>query len=154
MFAIEERPPAKFRYQMARSGRVPVGWYVREIQHPTGASGYISNNHADGRWRISADTRPPAQQPGYSTRGEAALAEWQMARDAKVALNSRISAWLKFGVELMPDQCRKWHWCETAGDDDPPDWRGISTGPFQSFADCEASVVSALGELPSHLRAS
>jgi len=154
MSKVDERPPIKFRYRQARSGRAAVGWYVRDVGHPTGVSGHVSKHYADGRWRISADARAPTEQPGYATRNEAALAEWQMARDAKVALNKRIAAWLKFGVELLPDQYRRWHWRETAGDEDPPDWRGISTGPFQSFADCEANVVSALGELPTNLLAS
>lgn len=154
MFKVDERPPNKFRYRQARSGRAAVGWYVPEVNLPTGVSGYVSNHYPDGRWRNSADTRAPSQQPGYATRKAAALEEWRMARDEKIALNKRIAAWLKFGVELLPDRSQGWRWCELGGEEDPPDWRGISTGPFQSFVDCEASVVSALGELPIHLLAS
>lgn len=151
MFKIDDHPPARFRYRQARSGRAVVGWYIREVQHFTGVSGYVSNHYPDRRWRVSGNTPSPAGQPSYATRNEAALAEWQLASDAKIALNKRIAAWLKFGIELLPDEYRKWHWRETAGDDDPSGWKGVATGPFQSFADCEASVIRALGGLPPHL---
>lgn len=60
------------------------GWYVRNVQYPSGGCGCVSNNYEDGAWRIVCDGRRQALgQPGdfaFKTRDEAARAERVLAR--------------------------------------------------------------------------
>ncbi|WP_205582865.1 hypothetical protein [Pseudomonas aeruginosa] len=60
------------------------GWYVRNVQYPSGGCGCVSNNYEDGAWRIVCDDR--RQAPGqagdftFKTRDEAARAERELVR--------------------------------------------------------------------------
>ncbi len=60
------------------------GWYVRNVQYPSGGCGCVSNNYDDGAWRIVCDGRRQALgQPGdftFKTRDEAARAERELVR--------------------------------------------------------------------------
>lgn len=55
------------------------GWYVSNLHYPSGASGCVSNNYPDERWRIVCDRRRSGLgEPGdftFSTRAEASQAE-------------------------------------------------------------------------------
>lgn len=55
------------------------GWYVTNITHPGGASGCVSNNYDDKKWRITCDPRPFNEQPTFKTRDAAARAERDLA---------------------------------------------------------------------------
>ena len=67
-------PPAAFTYSWWRHG----GWYVDNITYPGGGCGCVSRNFADRRWRIVCDPRPFDQQPTFTCRDDAALAEWRL----------------------------------------------------------------------------
>lgn len=60
------------------------GWYVRNVQYPSGGCGCVSNNYDDGAWRIVCDGRRQALgEPGdfvFKTRDEAARAERELVR--------------------------------------------------------------------------
>lgn len=60
------------------------GWYVRNVQYPSGCCGCVSNNYEDGAWRIVCDDRRQALgQAGdftFKTRDEAARAERELVR--------------------------------------------------------------------------
>ncbi|HEJ4407850.1 TPA: hypothetical protein SL557_000129 [Pseudomonas aeruginosa] len=60
------------------------GWYVRNVQYPSGGCGCVSNNYEDGAWRIVCDDRRQALgQAGdftFKTRDEAARAERELVR--------------------------------------------------------------------------
>lgn len=62
-------------YSLWRHG----GWYVHNIRHPNGSCGCVSNNYADGQWRIVCDSRrKEIGEEGdftYPTRDAAARAE-------------------------------------------------------------------------------
>lgn len=75
--AEEATPPAHFTYSPWRHG----GWYVNEVRYPSGACGCVSRNYADGKWRIACDSRPFEERPTFSTRHEAAVAEFEMAKE-------------------------------------------------------------------------
>ena len=61
-----------------------VGWYVTNIQYPSGACGCVSRNYTDKKWRIVCDERRvDLDQPGDHTfprRDAAALAERELVR--------------------------------------------------------------------------
>lgn len=60
-----------FTYERWRHG----GWYVTNIQYPSGAIGCVSRNYADHKWRIACDPRPFNQQPTFKNRDAAAQGE-------------------------------------------------------------------------------
>ena len=64
------------------------GWYVNGVRYPSGAGGCVSNNYADGKWRIVCDERPFDEQPTFKTRNAAALAEYAIANSLKYAFCS------------------------------------------------------------------
>jgi hypothetical protein len=72
----EPVPEAEFVpiYSLWRHG----GWYVDNVQYPSGACGCVSRNYSDRKWRIVCDPRPLAQQPTFATRDEAARAEYAL----------------------------------------------------------------------------
>lgn len=47
------------------------GWYVDNVRYPSGAVGCVSNNFADGKWRIVCGPHDLT----FSTRSDAAKAE-------------------------------------------------------------------------------
>lgn len=51
------------------------GWYVDNLQYPSGAVGCVSNNYPDHKWRIACDPRPFAEQPTFANRVDAAFGE-------------------------------------------------------------------------------
>ncbi len=55
------------------------GWYVHNVNYPSGAIGCVSRNYSDGKWRIACDPRPFEDQPTFATRDDAAFAEYQLA---------------------------------------------------------------------------
>ncbi len=65
---------AKFSYSPWRHG----GWYVAEVRYPSGATGCVSNNYEDGKWRIVCDERPFEERPTFKTRDAAAQAEFDL----------------------------------------------------------------------------
>ncbi len=73
-----EQPPTRFEYSRWRHG----GWYVHTVRYASGACGCVSNNYEDGKWRIACDARAFADRPTFSTRDEAARAEWLLARQS------------------------------------------------------------------------
>ena len=62
------------------------GWYVTNVRYPGGASGCVSNNYPDKKWRIACDFRRVAGGLGgegdftYKSRDEAARAEYDLAQ--------------------------------------------------------------------------
>ena len=54
------------------------GWYVDNVRYPSGASGCVSRNFPDGKWRIACDKRPFEEQPTFRTRDLAARAEREL----------------------------------------------------------------------------
>lgn len=54
------------------------GWYVSNVQYPSGAVGCVSNNYDDRKWRIVCDSRPGDHT--YPTRDAAARAERELAQ--------------------------------------------------------------------------
>ena len=70
-------PPVQFCYSRWRHG----GWYVHDVRYPSGACGCVSNNlYADKKWHIVG---APHATVGFSTRHDAALAEWYMVEAMK-----------------------------------------------------------------------
>lgn len=92
--SIRDRaPPTSFSYLRWRHG----GWSVSNVRYPNGASGCVSNNYHDRKWRIACDPRPFERQPTFRNRDEAALAEWhliqrEMAADAVAKAEAEASA--------------------------------------------------------------
>ncbi len=64
----------EFTYTTWRHG----GWYVTNVQYPSGACGCVSRNYPDGKWRIVCDPRPPEQRETYVNRDAAARAEREL----------------------------------------------------------------------------
>lgn len=62
------------------------GWYVHGVRYPNGASGCVSSNYPDKKWRIAIDSRrSELNGPGdhtFNSREEAARAEQHLALDA------------------------------------------------------------------------
>ena len=54
------------------------GWYVDNLQYPSGAIGCVSNNYPDKKWRIVCDPRPFAEQPTFANRVAAAHGEREL----------------------------------------------------------------------------
>jgi hypothetical protein len=54
------------------------GWYVDNLQYPSGAVGCVSCNYPDRKWRIACDPRPFAEQPTFPTRIAAAFGEREL----------------------------------------------------------------------------
>lgn len=69
----------KFIYSPWRHG----GWYVLNVQYPSGAVGCVSRNYPDGKWRIACDPRPFEDQPTFKTRDEAAAAELLLTKEGR-----------------------------------------------------------------------
>jgi hypothetical protein len=78
MSAATAIAPTHFKYTKWRHG----GWYVQNVQYPSGAIGCVSRNYPDRRWRIACDPRPFEQQPTFPNRDAAARAEWALAHRA------------------------------------------------------------------------
>lgn len=58
------------------------GWYVANIDYPSGAAGCVSRNYPDKKWRIVCDKRWFAyEMHTYKTRDEAARAERELVKD-------------------------------------------------------------------------
>jgi hypothetical protein len=54
------------------------GWYVTNVRYPNGAVGCVSNNYADGRWRIVCeDSQTPFPSRDAAARAERVLALYQ-----------------------------------------------------------------------------
>ncbi len=72
-------PPASFSFSSWRHG----GWYVSNVRYPSGAIGCVSNNYADGKWRVVCDERRDGlNEPGdftFPTREAAAHGEFELA---------------------------------------------------------------------------
>lgn len=68
-------PNAPFGYSPWRHG----GWYVGCVRYPGGATGCVSRNYPDKKWRIACDTRPFETAPTFRSRDEAARAEQALA---------------------------------------------------------------------------
>lgn len=68
------------------------GWYVSNLQYPNRASGCVSSNYPDGKWRIVCDGRPTDYT--YPTRDAAARAEYELVKAIalKNALTEAIEA--------------------------------------------------------------
>lgn len=60
--------PETFEYAKWRHG----GWYVLNVQYPSGAVGCVSRNYPDRKWRVVCDHR---HDRTYPTRDAAARAE-------------------------------------------------------------------------------
>lgn len=60
------------------------GWYVSNLQYPNGASGCVSNNFEDKKWRIACDERDGDFT--YPTRDAAARAEFEIVKSEHEAL--------------------------------------------------------------------
>lgn len=77
---------------MAAAGWIPVysrwrhgGWYVDNLQYPSGAVGCVSNNYPDHKWRIACDDRPEAHERyTFPTRDAAAYAEYELVQTLKI----------------------------------------------------------------------
>ena len=61
------------------------GWYVKNIQYPSGACGCVSNNYPDKKWRIACDDRRNdlGDEGDYTfpTRHAAACAEFALVEE-------------------------------------------------------------------------
>lgn len=71
------------------------GWYVTNVRYPTGAIGCVSNNYADGKWRIVCDPRRDGlNEPGdftFATREAAANAERELVRIEAQAIQAKLA---------------------------------------------------------------
>lgn len=81
----------QFYYERWRHG----GWYVGGVRYPSGATGCVSSNFADKKWRIVCDDRRiNLNEPGdftFRSRDEAARAEQILAIEAwKQAIAERL----------------------------------------------------------------
>lgn len=60
------------------------GWYVSNVQYPSGSTGCVSQNYEDGKWRIVCDPRRNrlGEDGDYTfpTREAAARAERELAQ--------------------------------------------------------------------------
>ena len=61
------------------------GWYVSNLHYPSGASGCVSNNYPDKKWRIACDDRRVGGLGGegdftYKSRDAAARAEYDLVQ--------------------------------------------------------------------------
>lgn len=74
------------RYEPWRHG----GWYVTNVQYPSGAVGCVSRNFADKKWRIVNETSVmesstvrtfPNRDAAARAERESALAEWANVRE-------------------------------------------------------------------------
>lgn len=54
------------------------GWYVLNIQYPSGAVGCVSRNFPDRKWRIVCDPRSGGHT--YPSRDAAARAEYALVK--------------------------------------------------------------------------
>ncbi len=61
------------------------GWYVTNLQYPSGAVGCVSRNYPDKKWRIVCDDRH--REYTYPTRDAAAKAEYHLALATEGARN-------------------------------------------------------------------
>jgi hypothetical protein len=61
------------------------GWYVDNLQYPSGAVGCISRNYPDKKWRIVCDPRPFESQPTFPNRIAAARGERDLIEALKYA---------------------------------------------------------------------
>lgn len=57
------------------------GWYVDNVQYPSGAVGCVSRNYPDKKWRIVCDRRKGDRT--YPSRDAAARAERSLAMDTE-----------------------------------------------------------------------
>lgn len=89
-------PPKTFSYSPWRHG----GWYTN-VRYPSGASGCVSNNYEDRKWRIACDPRPFEERPTFSNRHEAAMAEWHLVEGLKVNRLKETNAVLLEALEGM-----------------------------------------------------
>ena len=64
------------------------GWYVVNVQYPSGAVGCVSCNYPDKKWRIVCDSRIP--KPTFRTRDDAATAEAILADRQMIASAPRL----------------------------------------------------------------
>jgi hypothetical protein len=69
-----QNPSWQPQFQKWRHG----GWYITNVRYPSGSCGCVSNNYDDGKWRIVCDPRPFDQQPTYTSRNAAALADREL----------------------------------------------------------------------------
>ena len=66
------------------------GWYVDNLQYPSGAVGCVSRNYPDKKWRIACDPRPFDKQPTFKTRVDAAFGERELiAQLAQTGANGK-----------------------------------------------------------------
>ena len=84
--------PRSFTYSAWRHG----GWYVNEVRYPSGATGCVSRNYTDKRWRIVCDPRSDGYSYTYPSRDMAARAEWAIAQSLH-----RGDAWLPPDVRTL-----------------------------------------------------
>lgn len=77
---LNETPPKSFSYSSWRHG----GWYVNNVEYPSGAIGCVSRNYDDGKWRIACDGRQFEKRPTFANRDEAARAEWHLAHMERI----------------------------------------------------------------------
>lgn len=70
--------PTVFYYERWRHG----GWYVSNVQYPSGAVGCVSRNYPDKKWRVVCHPLDFDKQPTFPTRDAAALAEWHLAQQS------------------------------------------------------------------------
>jgi len=72
------------------------GWYVTNVRYPTGALGCVSNNYADGQWRIVCDSRRNGlNEPGdftFATRDAAAKAERELVRIEAQGIQAKLAS--------------------------------------------------------------
>lgn len=74
--------PADFTpsYETWRHG----GWYVTNVRYLSGASGCVSRNFPDRKWRIVCYGANFEDQPTFKTRDEAAAAEYLHTREPRI----------------------------------------------------------------------
>lgn len=80
---IAPKAPTAFSYSKWRHG----GWYVNQVIYPSGASGCVSRNYPDKKWRIVCDSRQ--EPPTFESRDEAAREEWMLANGQLPAYAAR-----------------------------------------------------------------
>ncbi|WP_202916044.1 hypothetical protein [Pseudomonas putida] len=72
------------------------GWYVTNVRYPTGAIGCVSNNYADGKWRIVCDSRRNGlNEPGdftFASRDVAAKAERELVRIEALDIQAKLAS--------------------------------------------------------------
>lgn len=60
------------------------GWYVVNVNYPSGACGCVSRNYKDGKWRIVCGEF----EKTFANRDEAARAEYAIARAQELGLEA------------------------------------------------------------------